>query len=221
MAMPEHTKIINKTARKIFKEYGIIRKGQSRTWLDDNGWFTTLIEFQPSNYSKGTYLNIGVCFHWHVDDYWSFNIGYREAAYCEYKNEKQFTPVVTKYIQQALAKVLLYRDQLSDLESAERTIFTYDGYSSFVWACYHKAVILGLNNKVQDAEHYFNLILAEKDYLEEYNSPITWILELKDEVKLLKSALHKPNEFKNAINKIIVTSRKLKKLKEIEINSMW
>ncbi len=219
MATPEHTKIINKTARKIFKEYGIIRKGQSRTWLDDNGWFTTVIEFQPSSWSRGTYLNVGVCFHWYAQDFLSFDIGYREAGYCEYKNETQFTPVVTKYIQQALEKVLSYRENFADLERAEETIFAYD-FESYTWECYHKAVILGLNNKSQESEHYFNLILEEKDYLEEFNSPIPWLLELKDEVKQLKLALHN-NEFKNTINKIIAISRKLKKLKETEINDIW
>ena len=54
---PDHSKIINKTAKKIFGVYGIKQKGQSRIWLDDNGWFTTVIEFQPFRGRQGTTLN--------------------------------------------------------------------------------------------------------------------------------------------------------------------
>ncbi|MFV0290086.1 MAG: hypothetical protein ACK5IJ_04195, partial [Mangrovibacterium sp.] len=63
MALPEHSKIINQVAREIFKEYGIERKGQSRTWLDDQYWYTTIIEFQPFKDRQGTCLNVGINFH--------------------------------------------------------------------------------------------------------------------------------------------------------------
>lgn len=54
MAAAPHSKIINKLAKDTLKPIGVLRKGQSRTWLDDNGWWVTVIEFQPFSWSKGT-----------------------------------------------------------------------------------------------------------------------------------------------------------------------
>ena len=81
MTQPDHSKIINKTAKKIFGVYGIKQKGQSRIWLDDNGWFTTVIEFQPFRGRQGTTLNVGVNFNWYEKEYFSFDIGYRPVSY--------------------------------------------------------------------------------------------------------------------------------------------
>ena len=54
--MKEHEKIINKIAKIVLEPEGIFRVGSSRIRIDDNGWFFIVIEFQPSNYSKETYL---------------------------------------------------------------------------------------------------------------------------------------------------------------------
>lgn len=64
MAMEPHAKIINAVAKRILAPQGFFRKGSSRIWLQDNGWYLTMVEFQPSGYSKGTYLNVAMNFLW-------------------------------------------------------------------------------------------------------------------------------------------------------------
>ena len=64
MAMEPHTKIINAVAKRILAPKGFFRKGSSRVWLQDNGWFFTVVEFQPSGFSKGTYLNVAMNYLW-------------------------------------------------------------------------------------------------------------------------------------------------------------
>lgn len=64
MAMEPHAKIINAVAKRILAPQCFFRKGSSRVWLQDNGWFLTVVEFQPSGYSKGTYLNVAMNFLW-------------------------------------------------------------------------------------------------------------------------------------------------------------
>src|SRR6202000_1719294 len=36
---------------------GLERRGRSRTWIDDQRWYAIVVEFQPSGFSKGSYLN--------------------------------------------------------------------------------------------------------------------------------------------------------------------
>ena len=62
--MRQHDKIINIAAKKVLAPKGLFRKGASRIWMDDNGYFIIQVEFQPSGRSQGSYLNVGISFLW-------------------------------------------------------------------------------------------------------------------------------------------------------------
>jgi hypothetical protein len=34
-------------------------------WLDDHTWWLVVVEFQPSSWSQGSYLNVGAMWLWH------------------------------------------------------------------------------------------------------------------------------------------------------------
>lgn len=69
--------ILNAGARDVLKPMGLVRKGRSRTWLDDHGWWLIVVEFQPSGFSKASYLNVGICWQWSAvpKSYLSFDMG--------------------------------------------------------------------------------------------------------------------------------------------------
>lgn len=119
-----HSKIINRVAGQALRPIGVKRRGQSRVWLDDNGWCITVIEFQPSSWSKGTYLNVGINFQWYPADHFSFDIGHREAGFVEYQSDKQFEPKVQEFAELAKAKVLEIRKQLSSPNSAKKYVIS-------------------------------------------------------------------------------------------------
>ena len=77
----QHNKIINAAAKRILAPEGLFRVGSSRTWIDDNGYFVIQVEFQPSSYDRGSYLNVGISFLWEtsegLNETLAFNIGYR------------------------------------------------------------------------------------------------------------------------------------------------
>ncbi len=52
---------------------GLIRKGRSRTWIDDHGWWLINVEFQPSSGRVGCYLNIGDQHLWVVRPHLTFD----------------------------------------------------------------------------------------------------------------------------------------------------
>src|SRR5213592_4672206 len=72
-----HTKLINAAARETLRPLGLLQEGRSRTWLDDQAWWLGIVEFQPSNWTRGSYLNVGVNWLWNVKDWLSFDFGYR------------------------------------------------------------------------------------------------------------------------------------------------
>ena len=212
--MPEHSKIINKVARGIFKEYGIERKGQSRTWLDDQYWFTTIIEFQPFSNRQGTCLNVGINFHWYEQDYFSFDIGIRESDFIDFKNEKQFQSEIESLVKKALKRTLELRKKMADLKDAEQKIINHEFASDNLWGNYHRAIICGLNNKPKKSNEYFSRILSN---VYEYD----WQNELREKVVELKSDLQNITEFKLKVDETIKKSRTKKKLKETEIKNVW
>lgn len=69
---------------------GLSQKGRSRIWLDDQRWWLCVVEFQPSSWSRGSYLNVGCMWLWPVRDDISFDEGYRVEEFCEFRDEAQF-----------------------------------------------------------------------------------------------------------------------------------
>jgi uncharacterized protein YkvS len=214
MPTPIHSKIINKVARGIFKEYGIERKGQSRTWLDDQYWYTIIIEFQPFKDRQGTCLNVGINFHWYEKEYFSFDIGNRESDFIDFKNEKQFQSEMQSLTEKALKLTTELRNKMADLKSAERTIINHKFTSDNLWGNYHRAIICGLNKEPKKSDEYFNEILKN-----DFDAP--WAKKLKDRILVLKNDLNNIIKFQNNIDRIIERTRKEKKLKEIEIKNVW
>lgn len=47
-------------------------------WVADRGWWLHNVEFQPSGFTVGSYLNVGLQHLWHVQEYSSFGYFYRE-----------------------------------------------------------------------------------------------------------------------------------------------
>ena len=210
MALPEHSKIINRVAKQILKPKGLERKGQSRTWLDDNGWFTTVVEFQPFKDRQGTCINIGVNFHWYLKDYLSFDIGNRESDFIDFKNEEQFIREVEKLAQYALDKVHFYRQALDEFDRAKQTIKSHEFTSDNLWGNYHKGTICGLTGDQSGLTEYYNKLLT-------VDHDVSWANELKNRVTELKEISPNIDEFRQRISEIIHETRELKKLKKLEI----
>ena len=152
MGISSHTKIINKVARQALKPVGVKRKGQSRIWLDDNGWWITLVEFQPSSWSKGTYLNVGVNFQWYPKGHFSFDIGYREAGFVEYESDQQFEPQAQEFAELAKAKVLEIREQLSSPASVKKYVISaFHDHRPTLWGAFHQGMSCILTKDTKEA----------------------------------------------------------------------
>ena len=124
MSTPLQSKIMNNVAREILKPMGVLRKGRSRIWLDDHGWWVTVVEFQPGR-GSGSYLNIGVNLQWYPKEYFSFDMGYREETFHEYRSDEQFTPQAYKLVNKAKDRIQNYRNALSTVESTTKFVLNY------------------------------------------------------------------------------------------------
>jgi len=225
--MNEHSKIIDKVAKQKLKPLGIVQKGKSIVWLDDRGWFTTVIEFQPSSWAKGAYLNIGANFHWHKAEHFGFDLGGREENnFVEYKNDEQFVAEMEKFCDLIIKKVLEFRENLKTIFLAKGIILKHNFPSEELWGNYHKGIICGLTSDFDELNKFFSDILKQDSIGQwtcgntgtVHSTHIQWIDDLKEDVKYLLSKTSSLELFKVEILKIIAETRKLKKLPEIEID---
>ena len=209
----EHSKIIFKVAKQKLKPFGVVQLGKSRIWLDDRGWYTTQIEFQPSSWARGTYLNIGVDFHWYKKQYMSFNLEGRQENFVEYKNDEQFTAEMEKFCDLIIKKILEIRENLRTIASAKKIILKHNFQNDDLWGNYHKGTICGLAGDFDKMNKYFNDLLKVENDMQ-----LQWIEDLKENVKHLQSKTYDLELFKAEKLNIISETRKLKKLPEMEIN---
>ena len=151
----EHNKVIDAAAKKLLKPIGLQRKGTSRSWFDDHGWWLTHVEFQPSAWSKGSYLNVGVCWLLYEGSDSSFNVGHRvDVPFVEANERTDFDCEIHTMAERAKQEVLKYRDAFPTPRKAADYYLTKDSLTT--WDHYYGGVILGLCQDVKYARQFLN-----------------------------------------------------------------
>ena len=153
-----HNKLITQAARTVLKPEGLFQKGASRLWIDDNGWYLTLVEFQPSMWGRGSYLNVALYYLWDARDYLGFDYGHRVSGFVEYKgNDEAFLEEMRYFAEIAKKKALEYR-KFRDLEYAKKQILECKQNGSWIRGIYHNMMICGLCEDAQAAVYFEQLL---------------------------------------------------------------
>ena len=166
--MLAHNAIIHAAAKKVLAPEGLFRMGSSRTWLDDNGYFVILAEFQPSGWDRGTYLNVGPCFLWEhtpaLDAALTYDLGGRvmvdgrQFAACG-EDAEAFSRAAERFAIAALEKVREYR-QLRDTDRAKALLLEETGKRGCFWALYDLAMLCFLRGEVPEGMRRLERFIA-------------------------------------------------------------
>lgn len=155
-------KIIKRSCKEIFP-VDVFQKGSSRVYLDDNGYYFTMIEFQPYSLKKGTFLNIGLSFLFNNADYLSFSYAYNNNTrvgreFIEFKDERQFENEVQEYIDRANQYILKYRT-FQDINYAKDYMIKELDDSN--WNPYIKSMFCFLAEDRVNGEKYYHMFLKD------------------------------------------------------------
>jgi hypothetical protein len=116
MSQPnEIGRLIAVAAKAALEPLGCDRLGKTRTWISDQRFWLIIIEFQPSSWEKGSYLNVGAMWLWHAHVGHSFNAGYRIANFVPFFNSEQFSLAAASLAAQAANEVQRLRNQFQSL----------------------------------------------------------------------------------------------------------
>jgi hypothetical protein len=202
-----HSKLLNAAARKILRPMGLVQKGTSRLWYDDQGWKAFVVDFQPSNWSRGTYLNVGCCWLWNDEDGFTFDEPWGKervgAGFEEFKNEKQFEKVALEITELAAKKVLAYRKQFHDIDAASK--FVRKQGLRDIHPNFNAGIVCALAGKSNDAKRFLAHIGTDDDDRD-------WVIDLRKEADRLSRLSSDKKKFRHLIVDKIQRQRKKLKL---------
>ena len=195
----DHNKIINAAARQALKPLGLKRKGSSRVWLGDLGWRVIQVEFQPSSWSKGSYLNVGIAWLLYEKSYLSFDVGYRvDTPFIEYKSDDQFEPAVARMAERAASEVAKLQETFESLPSTAKH-FSNEELTG-PWSHYYAGVIFGLSGMAAESHRCFQEVA-------QIDASNDWQKGLVSKANELTDQLRDEDQFKKSIVGIIYRAR--------------
>lgn len=164
-----HNSIIAKAAKAALAPLGFRRKGQSRIWLADHGYWLTVVEFQPSGWSKGSYLNVSAHWLWippFEDATFMLSFDYGNSGgrpFIEFHAEEQFAKdaaqlakIAAQYAKH-LCDELHSMDAVADALMAQEQGFAKEGRGR--WYAYHAGVASALAGRIDDSAKMFASVL--------------------------------------------------------------
>ena len=179
----DHNKIIKQAANSVLKPNGLFQKSSSRIWIDDNGWYLTVVEFQPSNWDKGTYLNVAVHFLWDEKDYLSFDYYiddqclpiHRVNGFIRFDGDAdKFYSENQSLAEAAMKKVTEYR-RFHDLKLAQRAILKHQCLH-IIHTLYQKMMMCGLCHDPNAVSYFdelhYELLCSEIQWAKRYRTEL-------------------------------------------------
>jgi hypothetical protein len=195
----EHGKLIASAAKAALAPLGCVRKGQSRSWYADQRFWAIWIEFQPSGWSKGSYLNIGARYFWHPGPGHSYS--YRPVDFIPFENAEQFAPLIEAMAAVAAREVIAMRVRFRTPSEIQRHLLSpplRDG-----WPVYDAAVASWLAGDFDQSRTLFDRIASWPTF------GYDWQHRLKASSAALAALLDRPQAFRAAVLDIMQQQRAL------------
>ena len=205
-----HNRILASVGREELAPLGLIRKGRSRTWLDDCGWWVGVVEFQPSSWSRGSYLNVGATWLWHDEHFLFFDLQSRVQwrdedgwhEFVRYETDEQFAAETRRLVNRAVESLRKLRGRLGTFEDAARELLRDDdGF----WSYFDAGVALGLAGATARAARCFERFAAA-------DAEYDWETEAQQRAAVLADLLDRPARFRAEVEQAIRRFRSALKL---------
>jgi hypothetical protein len=208
-----HAVLLSSAAKRILHPFGLFQKGRSRTWLADHAWWMAVVEFQPSDWSRGSYLNVGCMWLWNTQPHISFDVGYRVEGFSPFDNEEQFGRIADELAGRALEKVKDYRKLFRSIHGVS-DYYRRNAPKTF-WACFNASLAHSLAGRTKAGTKLLSTCL------EGSLSDPKWLKEARSDAQTLSEVIGDEEQFRDIILGRIRETRKqhnLPPLAEIDFN---
>jgi hypothetical protein len=202
-AAPLHSKLLTDAARQVLRPMGLTQKGRSRTWLDDHGWWVCVVEFQPSSWSRGSYLNVGCMWLWNVKDYISFDEGNRVESLTTFQDERQFQSESDRLARRAAAEVNRYRSLFPSVNAVASYYISHP--TTVFWPSFHAGIACAVAGRVEESRAFLRNVTETKD-------ENAWVMAAQSEAAQISAMAHKRTQVKEIVMERVTQTRAMQKL---------
>lgn len=201
MKQNEHGRILAVAAKRHLAPVGGRRKGQSRVWLIDHGYWLVQIEFQPSGWSKGSYLNVGAHWLWRSEPGpISFDHNDRVEDFISFENSEQFEPEADRLAARAAEEALKLAGIFGSITEIAQVLTDLVMAGRIGRSVYHAAVAAGLAGEVSKSHALFKRVQTD------FDDPVRSVASRLDRV------LGNPDDYRAAVELSIAEQRSHNKL---------
>lgn len=194
-----HDKLIASAAKQELGSIGFVRKGRSRIWIADHFWWATVVEFQPSSWSKGSCLNVAAHWFWSLNDHLSFDFGGRVEEHIAYASDEQFAEAAVYLARRAAAEAAKLTDSFRSLSATAAILVEEERRGSTGgWMAYNAGIAAGIAGLSAEASEMFTRVLNG------FASPDSVLVQAAGRMAAL---LDQPSDFRDTINSLIVRRR--------------
>jgi hypothetical protein len=193
----EHRRIIAAAAKAALEPLGLKRKGQSRIWYSDQRFWVIAVEFQPSGWSKGSYLNTGIKWLWHAGrgfDQWD-----RPVDFVPFESAAQFAPLMKDIAARAALEVGFWKDRFKTFADICQYLISHA--TSDGWPVYNAAIAFGLAGDQETSRRLFQRMEDWQTF------GYDWELKLKADSAALAALLANPDRFRLKVLSVVERNR--------------
>jgi hypothetical protein len=189
-----HDRLLAAAAKEILGPLGFRRNGRSRIWIADQGWWLKVVEFQPSGWARGSYLNVAAHWLWTEQDHLSFDYGGRTEPFSEYVSDAQFEVEAVRLAQAAALQADRIGQTVHSIEAAATVLRAEESNlperARGSWSAYHAGMAAGLSGSTADAATLFQSVRDERvrPAVARVNKLLANPFEFRQEAEMLMAA---------------------------------
>jgi len=208
MADPtDHNAALAIAAKQVLGPLGLRRKGRSRIWLDDRGLWLFVVEFQPSGWSNGSYLNVSASWLWTGTNHLAFDVFNRVGGFVSAETGQDFSPLANQLAELAKLEIMKLRERFESLQDILRQL---ESEEATAWTLYSLGIVHGWLGHPTEAEQALQRLgsqPAEHD----------WQKDLQARAKALADLVDDQPAFRSAIRDTIAAARTREKLPALDL----
>lgn len=211
--MREHDRILAEAAKRALAPIGFKRKGRSRLWFADRGHWMSLVEFQPSPWSKGSYLNVSPHWLWGLTDTLSFDRQVFEVrSFIEFDDAATFASLADEQAATAVRTSLELFEIYKDLPlTAQVLLDDQKGPPAGGWVGFNAGMASGLAGEYDVARRQLQATLQSfADWSGTFDATLVELIE----------ATAEPSRFRRLAEQLITDRRRSVGLEPIELSGL-
>ena len=201
----DHNKIIAEKAIQHLKPLGYKRIGKSRLWIKDKGWWAILVEFQPSQWSSGTYINVSASTLLYEYNAWQMHTSTRIQGFASANDDPDFQSKVDSMTKEAAECATEMEINCSDLSYFVKVFTDFPENRKSVWHYYYAGILNSILGNCSLAKQCYTYV-AEREYEHLFEQAI------KLSSAELEFLIEFPDQYKSAVLGIVLRARQVKNL---------